>query len=111
VHPKIDNPDYIDDNEIYAFPDLSYIGLEIWQVKAGTIFDHILVTDDIAEAEKAVAITDKAREAEKKASEKEEADKRAKEDEERKAKAAAADTTEEEEEDEEEPAEDLKDEL
>lgn len=29
----------------------NYIGLEIWQEKAGTIFDDILVTDDIKYAE------------------------------------------------------------
>jgi calreticulin len=107
VHPKIANPDFVDDDEIYAFDDFSYVGLEVWQVKAGTIFDHIIVTDDVAEAEKLVPITNNAREAEKKAFEKEEAEKRAKEEEERKKKEAEEKTEEEEE----EPAEDLKDEL
>lgn len=109
VHPKIDNPDYVDDNEIYAFSDNSYVGLEVWQVKAGTIFDHILITDDAAEAEKAVALVEKARDAEKKQSEKDEADKRAKEEEERKAKAATEKT--EEEDDEEDDDDNVKDEL
>jgi len=110
VHPKIDNPDFVDDNEIYAFADHSYVGLEVWQVKAGTIFDHILVTDDAAEAEKAVAITDKAREAEKKASDKDEADKRAKDEEERKSKPAE-EKSEEDDDEEDDSADELKDEL
>lgn len=53
VHPKIDNPDFADDASIGRFADIGAIGLEIWQVKAGTVFDNILVTDSIAEAEAA----------------------------------------------------------
>jgi len=62
VHPLIDNPDYHEDNTIYAYVS-KYIGLEIWQVRAGTIFDHFLVTDDIelanSEAERIVALIEK----------------------------------------------------
>jgi calreticulin len=50
VHPLVDNPDYKYDDSIYAF-EHEYVGFEIWQVKTGTLFDHILVTDDLAEAE------------------------------------------------------------
>jgi len=57
VHPMIDNPDYVDDNSIYAFEDNKFVAFEIWQVKAGTIFDNIIVTDDAAEAEKFAAHT------------------------------------------------------
>jgi len=109
VHPKVPNPEYVDDDSIYAFDDISYVGLEVWQVKAGTIFDHILVSDDTADAEKHVATVDRAREAEKKAYEKEEAEKRAKDEEERKKKEAEEKT--EEEDDEEDEHDDLKDEL
>jgi len=49
VHPEIDNPDFVDDPNIYAY-EHEYVGIEIWQVKSGTLFDHILVTDDVAEA-------------------------------------------------------------
>jgi calreticulin len=31
---------------------LRHVGFELWQVKAGTIFDNILVTDDPAYASK-----------------------------------------------------------
>ncbi|RLN40520.1 calreticulin-like [Panicum miliaceum] len=44
--PLIDNPDYKDDPYIYAFDSLKHIGIELWQVKSGTLFDNILITDD-----------------------------------------------------------------
>jgi len=49
VHPLIDNPDYFEDTNIYAY-DHEYLGIEIWQVKSGSIFDHILVTDSVDDA-------------------------------------------------------------
>lgn len=48
-HPLIDNPDYFEDPNIYAYTH-EYIGFELWQVKSGSLFDNILVTDDVAEA-------------------------------------------------------------
>merc|ERR1712107_803911 len=49
VQPQIDNPDYKIDNEIYKF-NHGGVGIEIWQVKAGSIFDNILVTDSVSDA-------------------------------------------------------------
>merc|ERR1719419_1131120 len=49
-HPEIDNPDYVSVPDVYKRGDLEYVAMEIWQVKAGTIFDNILVTDDEAVA-------------------------------------------------------------
>ncbi|XP_044326758.1 calreticulin isoform X2 [Triticum aestivum] len=40
--------DFKDDPYIYAFNSLKYIGIELWQVKSGTLFDNILITDDAA---------------------------------------------------------------
>ena len=57
VHPEIDNPDYTADDSIYTFSDIGAVGFELWQVKAGTIFDNIIVTDDIKEAEALLAST------------------------------------------------------
>merc|ERR1739844_52787 len=50
----IDNPDYKYNDKMYAVcPDgCSHVGFELWQVKAGTIFDDILVTDSLEEAQK-----------------------------------------------------------
>merc|ERR1711865_1035636 len=42
----IDNPDFKNDSSIGFYPDISVLAFELWQVKAGTLFDAILVTDD-----------------------------------------------------------------
>merc|ERR1712012_881689 len=47
---KIANPEYEDDNSVYKYTDFGFLGFDLWQVKAGTIFDNIIVTDDKAEA-------------------------------------------------------------
>merc|ERR1712212_349240 len=52
VHPMIANPDYAPDDEIYAFPSISHLGLDLWQVKSGSIFDNFLITDEVEVAEK-----------------------------------------------------------
>jgi calreticulin len=85
VHPVIPNPDYYEDDNLYLFEDNSFVGFELWQVKAGTIFDNIIVTDDKAEADKLAELTKKTQEGEKKAFDKEESERKAKEEEERKA--------------------------
>jgi len=46
VHPEIENPEYTPDDKIYAFKDTGVIGFDLWQVKAGTIFDNVLITED-----------------------------------------------------------------
>jgi len=53
VHPQIDNPDYHEDSELYHFKSFGAVGLEIWQVESGSVFDNILVTDSLEEAEEA----------------------------------------------------------
>ncbi|XVF31456.1 hypothetical protein REPUB_Repub16aG0147600 [Reevesia pubescens] len=50
--PLIDNPDFKDDPDLYVFPKLKYVGIELWQVKSGTLFDNVLLTDDIEHAKK-----------------------------------------------------------
>merc|ERR1719263_1619771 len=49
---KIANPAYVDDDSLYSFEDFSFIGFDLWQVKGGSIFDNIIITDDVAEADK-----------------------------------------------------------
>ncbi|XP_068197617.1 calreticulin-like [Antennarius striatus] len=51
LHPEIDNPEYSADSTIYKFDKIGVIGLDLWQVKSGTIFDNFLITDDVKEAE------------------------------------------------------------
>merc|ERR1712242_632781 len=48
---KIANPEYEDDDAIYKYDDFGFIGFDLWQVKGGTIFDNIIITDDKAEAD------------------------------------------------------------
>mmetsp|Transcript_96572 Transcript_96572/g.177557 ORF Transcript_96572/g.177557 Transcript_96572/m.177557 type:complete len:399 (+) Transcript_96572:95-1291(+) len=48
---KIANPDFHDDPDIYLFKDFGFIGIDLWQMKAGTLFDNIIITDDPAEAD------------------------------------------------------------
>merc|ERR1711968_54270 len=50
-HPLIDNPDYKEDKDLYLrCKDCTHVGFELWQVKSGTIFDDIIVTDSFKEA-------------------------------------------------------------
>jgi calreticulin len=87
VHPEIDNPEFNDDPSIYKFDSHAFIGFDLWQVKSGSIFDNIIVTDDIKEAEQLLADTyTKNIAAEKKMQEEQEAKKK-KEEEEAKKKA------------------------
>jgi len=48
---KIANPDFKDDDQVYKYDEFSFIGFDLWQVKGGTIFDNIIITDDAAEAD------------------------------------------------------------
>merc|ERR1712072_593997 len=48
---KIANPEYEDDDTVYKYADFGFIGFDLWQVKGGTIFDNVIITDDVAEAD------------------------------------------------------------
>merc|ERR1712115_710470 len=48
---KIANPEYEDDDSVYKFDDFGFLGFDLWQVKGGTIFDNVILTDDVAEAD------------------------------------------------------------
>ncbi|KAJ3202041.1 hypothetical protein HDU83_003049 [Entophlyctis luteolus] len=50
VHPEIPNPEFSEDPEIYHSVN-AHVGFDLWQVKAGTIFDNIIITDSIKEAD------------------------------------------------------------
>jgi len=98
VHPQIDNPEYKDDPELYAFDSFKYVGIDIWQVKSGTIFSHFLLTDNFETAKAQIDVINAIRDGEKKKKEEETAN----------AKVEAGDDHEEDEEDEEdEDKEDL----
>merc|ERR1712187_60479 len=48
---KIANPEYEDDDQVYKYDDFGILGFDLWQVKGGTIFDNVIITDDVAEAD------------------------------------------------------------
>ncbi|KAJ9061185.1 hypothetical protein DSO57_1022980 [Entomophthora muscae] len=118
---KIPNPEYKEDDTIGQFTS-SHVGFDLWQVKSGTIFDNILVTDDVEyakqfsqdhyvafkEAEEKVK-----EEKDKKEEEAEEAKRKAEEEASAKEKAAedAEKSAEEKDEDSEDLKEDEEDEL
>jgi len=45
-HPQVPNPLYEEDDSVYERKPLAAVGIDVWQVKSGTIFDNILITDD-----------------------------------------------------------------
>jgi len=99
---KIDNPEYVDDNEVYKFDEFGYIGFDLWQVKGGTIFDNIIITDDKAEADsfaakwKTLSEVEKAKKKEEDDAKKEEA-----------AASSSADAADEDDDDDDEDKEDM----
>jgi calreticulin len=107
VHPVVPNPDYVDDDSLYLYNSNAGVGFELWQVKSGTIFDNILVADDVEVAKKAQEDFEKLKEAEKKAHDAQQEEKRKQEEEERKKREAEEAASH----DEEEEEEDSKDEL
>merc|ERR1711959_735446 len=83
----IANPKYAPDDKLYSYPKFTTVGIDVWQVKSGTIFDNILVTDDVAYATEHAEKTWKAaKDGEKAAKEKADEEKRKKDEEERKKK-------------------------
>jgi len=53
-HPMIPNPEYKYDDNMYKVcrNGCTHVGFELWQVKSGTIFDDIIITDSLDEAKK-----------------------------------------------------------
>jgi len=106
VHPMVPNPDYYDDDNLYLYENNRYLGIEVWQVKSGTIFDNFIVTDDIKEADAFANLTTKTQEGEKKMKEKQDEEEKKRQEEE-----AAKNKAEDKDEDEEAEEENVKDEL
>jgi len=97
VHPMIPNPEYVADDKLYAYEDFGVIGLDLWQVKSGTIFSNFLITDDAEHAKQVcndVLLTTVM--GEKKMKEKQEEEDRKKAEEEAKNKAAEPEEDDEE---------------
>nr|WMP39828.1 calreticulin-3 [Solanum melongena] len=79
--PWIDNPEF-EDADLYVLKPIKYVGIEVWQVKAGSLFDNILICDDPDYAKKVIEEVFANRETEKEAFEEAEKVRKAKEEEE-----------------------------
>jgi len=54
---QIPNPEYQPDDKLYLIQKpITHVGIDVWQVKSGSIFDDIIIGDDLAEVN---AIIDK----------------------------------------------------
>merc|ERR1719238_2032791 len=81
----IDNPKYVADDNLYKYEKFGTVGIDIWQVKSGTIFDNLLITDDVDYAKSHAEKTWKAqKDGEKAMKEKADEEKRKKDEEDRK---------------------------
>ncbi|KAL9234864.1 hypothetical protein vseg_009682 [Gypsophila vaccaria] len=78
--PWIDNPEFEDDPDLYVLKPIKYVGIEVWQVKAGSVFDNILICDDPDYAKQVVNEVFANKEAEKEAFEEAEKVRKARED-------------------------------
>jgi calreticulin len=100
VHPEIDNPEYKPEPNLHLFKDIGAVGIDIWQVKSGSIFDNVLISDDPEEASAhAEATWGATKDAEKKAKEDADAEDRKKAEEESKKDGDSKPDDEDEEED------------
>ncbi|KAH9670631.1 calreticulin-3 [Citrus sinensis] len=80
--PYIDNPEFEDDPDLYVLKPIKYVGIEVWQVKAGSVYDNILICDDPAYAKQVVEEVLSNREIEKEGFEEAEKVRKAREEEE-----------------------------
>merc|ERR1712045_928516 len=86
VDEDASKPDDWDDDALGQYADFGFIGFDLWQVKGGTIFDNVIITDDIAEADaftkkwKTLNEHEKAESKKEEDAKKAEADKKAEED-------------------------------
>jgi len=88
VHPLIDNPEYKPDPTLYSYDSFGIVGLDLWQVKSGSIFSNFIIADSLDEVKPAIEVVNKAREAEKKLKDAKDEEDRKKREEEEKAKKA-----------------------
>lgn len=103
-HPEIDNPEYSPDSSLYLREEICTVGLDLWQVKSGTIFDNFLLTDDVEFAKEEAAKAKATQEGEKKVKDAQDEEERKKAEEEAKKSAPPAKDEEDEDDEEEDDA-------
>ena len=50
--PLIDNPEHVPNEKAYVLGNIGAVGFDLWQVKSGSHFDNILITDSFEYAKK-----------------------------------------------------------
>merc|ERR1719464_1523536 len=65
-HPQIPNPDWVEVVDPQKRKPINFVAFDLWQVKSGTLFSNMLITDNAEEA-KAARWTEDQHEAEKEA--------------------------------------------
>lgn len=95
-HPEIDNPEYTADPNLYLREDIGVVGLDLWQVKSGTIFSNFLLTDDIEYAKEVAAGVKATQDGEKKVKDQQDEEERKKAEAEAKASEPPKQTDDEE---------------
>uniref|UniRef100_U5EW38 Calreticulin n=1 Tax=Corethrella appendiculata TaxID=1370023 RepID=U5EW38_9DIPT len=95
-HPEIENPEYTADDKLYLRNEICSVGLDLWQVKAGTIFDNFLFTDDAEYAKEKAATVKATQDGEKKVKEAQDEEDRKKAEAEAKTEEAAKEEDEDE---------------
>jgi len=110
-HPMIDNPDYKPNPLLYSYDSFGIVGLDLWQVKSGSIFSNFVIADSVDDVKASVDAVNEAREAEKKSKESKDEQERKQREEEEKAKKAEEEAKKAEEPKEEEVKEEVKEDL
>jgi len=49
---KIPNPEYEANDKLYKYDEFGFVGFDLWQVKAASFFDNLIIADDEVEADK-----------------------------------------------------------
>ncbi|KAH8349330.1 hypothetical protein KR084_007529 [Drosophila pseudotakahashii] len=83
-HPEIANPEYVADDKLYLRKEICTLGFDLWQVKSGTVFDNVLIKDDVELAAKIAGDVKTTQAGEKKVKEAQDEVQRKKDDEEAK---------------------------
>jgi len=50
IHPEVANPEYAPNPNLYAYDDFGFVAVDVWQVKAGTIYDNVFIASTVEEA-------------------------------------------------------------
>lgn len=101
-HPEIDNPEYTADSNLYLREEVCGVGFDLWQVKSGSIFSKVLVTDDVEHAKEEAAGVKATQDGEKKMKDAQDEEERKKAEEEAKKSTPAKDEDDDDDEDEDE---------